>query len=318
MGISVQSRKMLWGRSGNQCSFEACTVELAHEHDPDANAVVIGEEAHIVAQKPDGPRGASPLTRDQRDHYSNLILLCPTHHSLVDSDEAMFPVAKLLEMKAVHEASVRPSRDGADARAEEQWAQIVDGVTSRLDLGNWDNNFSRFCSGRVVLRASFVSDARETIAWIGRRPWPAGNAKVQNICGEIAHAFNDLLNKFDEHSVVVPRECLEFEAYYKQRWDPENYDRLLKEYLHDLALMEDLALELTRLANWFADEVRRTIDSDYRFEEGYCTLTSALGFGLETRIPKYREDERSQDHPYSNMANFLRVRHARDLTARPN
>lgn len=43
-----------------------------------------GDGAHIVAEKPDGPRGQSPLTPEERAMESNGVWLCPTCHRKVD------------------------------------------------------------------------------------------------------------------------------------------------------------------------------------------------------------------------------------------
>jgi tetratricopeptide (TPR) repeat protein len=68
---------------------------------------LIGEACHIVAQSPSGPRGHSPLTPEQRDHYDNLILLCRNHHKRVDDQENTYTVQRLRDMKAAHEKWVR-------------------------------------------------------------------------------------------------------------------------------------------------------------------------------------------------------------------
>jgi hypothetical protein len=45
-------------------------------------------DAHIFAESPNGPRGDSTLTAEQRSLNQNLILLCNQHHQLIDSDGA--------------------------------------------------------------------------------------------------------------------------------------------------------------------------------------------------------------------------------------
>ncbi|MFW9257403.1 HNH endonuclease [Nostoc sp. CALU 546] len=94
MSIDV---KTLWGRSGNRCAF--CKIELT----PIGSKSTLGEMAHIVAKSPKGPRGQSNLTSEQRDECSNLILLCPTHHTLIDSNPEEWKVEKLKQIKAEHE-----------------------------------------------------------------------------------------------------------------------------------------------------------------------------------------------------------------------
>lgn len=89
--------KILWGRSGNRCAI--CKIELT----PDGEAETIGEIAHIISQSPDGPRGDEELPLEKRNDYSNLILLCPNHHSEIDKRPAFWSTQKLQELKDEHE-----------------------------------------------------------------------------------------------------------------------------------------------------------------------------------------------------------------------
>lgn len=70
---------------------------------PDGSKTTVGEIAHIVARSPAGPRGNNPLPIAERDEYSNLILLCPTHHKIVDENEADWPIEVLQQLKEDHE-----------------------------------------------------------------------------------------------------------------------------------------------------------------------------------------------------------------------
>jgi hypothetical protein len=60
-------------------------------------------DAHIYALSDDGPRGKQGLTEQQRNHQSNLLLLCPTHHTVVDSQHESYPASTLLSWKLSHE-----------------------------------------------------------------------------------------------------------------------------------------------------------------------------------------------------------------------
>lgn len=51
MGIDLKTHKMLWGKSGNRCSFTDCKVELVIDDSESENPSVIDQEAHIVAKK---------------------------------------------------------------------------------------------------------------------------------------------------------------------------------------------------------------------------------------------------------------------------
>jgi len=94
--------KKLWALSGNMCAFPGCNQVLV-----DINEIIIGEMAHIKGERPDSARYDSVMTEDQRNDYSNLILMCPTHHTTIDKDKANYPVKKLLDAKIKHEKTFK-------------------------------------------------------------------------------------------------------------------------------------------------------------------------------------------------------------------
>jgi hypothetical protein len=75
MAIGVRDRKRLWGLSASRCAFPDCRQELVEETSDGQAAVLVGQEAHIVGQSSDGPRGISDLSATERDSYDNLVLL---------------------------------------------------------------------------------------------------------------------------------------------------------------------------------------------------------------------------------------------------
>jgi hypothetical protein len=118
-------------RSGGRCAFPECrrvlTVAAADER-----LVVVGEMAHIIGESPSGPRGESAMPLAERNRYENLVLLCNTHHQLVDSHPKTWPVERLHALKNDHEKWV----DGSLGlgRLEELPAapRVVDTVYSTL------------------------------------------------------------------------------------------------------------------------------------------------------------------------------------------
>jgi hypothetical protein len=63
--------------------------------------------AHIIADKPKGPRGHVTLSKQLKEDISNLMLMCDTHHRLIDKeDEKGHPVERLREMKLKHEKRI--------------------------------------------------------------------------------------------------------------------------------------------------------------------------------------------------------------------
>jgi len=102
MAITSKTRKKLWAKSGNICSFPDCDLELCVE-DSSNNDLTLGEECHVVAKKSDGARGNSDMSSPERDKYKNLILLCSNHHTLIDNDEEEYTVERLHAIKTTHE-----------------------------------------------------------------------------------------------------------------------------------------------------------------------------------------------------------------------
>jgi hypothetical protein len=107
MPMRDQDTKKLWARSGNLCSFPGCGQELA----PDRQANrVIGEEAHIKGEKPRAPRYDANQSDEERNGYSNRILLCPNHHTQIDAEPDVWTVERLLIMKREHERQIVSNR----------------------------------------------------------------------------------------------------------------------------------------------------------------------------------------------------------------
>lgn len=97
--MNMKDVKLLWGRSGNRCAIQDCRIELSTSGDPN----IIGEIAHIIAKNENGPRGKSKLDLNKIDEFNNLILLCPTHHTMIDKDPSHWTIKKLHEIKENHE-----------------------------------------------------------------------------------------------------------------------------------------------------------------------------------------------------------------------
>lgn len=100
MSITPKTRKILWVKAGGRCSIchDQLVTDTMSDGDPPS---VFGEECHIVAHSPGGPRAAE-IT--DPDCYDNLILLCRKHHKQVDDQPEHFTVERLKKIKSEHEA----------------------------------------------------------------------------------------------------------------------------------------------------------------------------------------------------------------------
>lgn len=124
MGITSETRKRLWGRSGNRCA--KCRAELVRPYDDDLPGALIGEEAHIVARSPGGAR-YEPLAPSARDGYDNLILLCANDHTEVDAQPSRYTRESLRALKRRHELWVkaRLHDDGPNTEPDRTLATLM-------------------------------------------------------------------------------------------------------------------------------------------------------------------------------------------------
>jgi len=108
LAIGYRVVRTLWTRAHNQCAFPSCDQTLTEDAvDAKTGAPyvsVLGEQAHIRSPKAGGPRHDPAYPADKLDSYDNLILLCPTHHKLIDDElGAGYSVAVLVKMRRDHE-----------------------------------------------------------------------------------------------------------------------------------------------------------------------------------------------------------------------
>ena len=101
------TRAVIWARASGRCQYPGCNQSLIGDlisGNEDAN---FGFIAHIVAEKPTGPRGHPTRSPSLADDPANLMLLCHKHHKLIDVDELdKHPEQRLLDMKAAHERRI--------------------------------------------------------------------------------------------------------------------------------------------------------------------------------------------------------------------
>ncbi|MCU0873430.1 MAG: hypothetical protein MUE50_13900 [Pirellulaceae bacterium] len=96
--------KLLWGLSAARCAV--CRTGLVAEGTPTDRQVVVGKMGHIYAHSPGGPRPDATKSPDFLRSYENLILVCGTHHDLIDGQRSTYTVEELLRIKQEHEAWV--------------------------------------------------------------------------------------------------------------------------------------------------------------------------------------------------------------------
>ncbi|WP_394530777.1 SAVED domain-containing protein [Priestia aryabhattai] len=102
--VKVQTR--LWGKAAGRCQYEGCNKPLWYDSTTKSefNSSYI---AHIVADRPNGPRGDEVRSKQLSKEISNLMLMCDVHHRLIDRhDVEGHPEDVLVAMKKKQEEKV--------------------------------------------------------------------------------------------------------------------------------------------------------------------------------------------------------------------
>lgn len=131
--ISVPQMKALVAVCGNRCAM--------HDVEPPCTGFslvqggrFLGEIAHIAAAEEGGKRWVAEMSDDERNANENLMILCPNHHTLIDSDEDTYTIEYLKEKKRVHEGA--SSTSGAFEPSEAVLGAIVEKTNQVMTVTN--------------------------------------------------------------------------------------------------------------------------------------------------------------------------------------
>lgn len=118
--ISETVKKKLFALSGNQCCFPECTERVYKLEDE----VLLGEMCHIRAVNPSGARFDVQLSEEEVNSFDNLLVMCPTHHTTIDSNEEKYTADFLLKIKAEHENKFYDNAELFDKTVEKLEGEI--------------------------------------------------------------------------------------------------------------------------------------------------------------------------------------------------
>lgn len=312
MTITTKTMKMLWGRAAARCSMPSCRKSLVIDETETDDPALIGELAHMVAESENGPRGHSALTIEERNRYSNLILLCRNHHREIDEQPGQWPVTRLEQTKQDHEiwvASFAPGFDESKVRDDVIYAGYIDEWAKLCHLDEWTNWSSGLLShGQPSIDKQVRDDLGELSKWAIKRIWPKRYPKLEEAMENFAHVLNSFLKTFDKHAIKHgDDELMTKKFYHIDEYNEERYNILLDQYNYHVDLVEDLMLELTRAANLVCDEVRQHISANYRLKEGRVSVLSGPHMDMSWRetVVEYSNEEKDKRHPFPGLDLFL-------------
>jgi hypothetical protein len=116
--IPEKESKALIALSGGVCAFPGCPKRLVEPGNASDDAAFLGEMAHIIADSRQGPRGVSPMSDEDRDKHTNLVLLCGDHHTIIDDQPRTYSVSVLRRINEDHEGWIRRATSGSATGSE--------------------------------------------------------------------------------------------------------------------------------------------------------------------------------------------------------
>lgn len=95
------TRMKLFAHSAGYCQNPECMRELFVDVGDDE--IHVAEMAHVVAASVVGPRASDELSDDELAQYDNLILLCPTCHTIIDKAPERYSDTTVHSWKLTHD-----------------------------------------------------------------------------------------------------------------------------------------------------------------------------------------------------------------------
>ena len=110
--VSDKTRLILWTRAAGRCQYEGCNKLLLGDIISGKEALNTAYVAHIVARQPKFVRGDPERSPQLADDIRNVMLLCDSHHRLIDREAPDdHPEERLLRMKQIHEDRIAAVTD---------------------------------------------------------------------------------------------------------------------------------------------------------------------------------------------------------------
>lgn len=293
MAIDGKDIKLLWGKAANRCSMPNCRRPLVAPADNLPSTVIVGEMAHIIGEKnsPKSPRGISKLPITERNLYTNLILLCAHHHTIIDKDEKNWPIEKLHSIKREHELWVE-QKLGEGVNPELQiYHDFIDRVVIALNLEQWE--WTCDCLFRQIMHVDFPEGIYQLCFDIFRIPLPGQNLDFEESLKNLITRSRTYLDHYMSDSAITPGDPrIMNRKRYKDvpegNW--EESDRLLKEYELWKRNCTMLLFNLVKAINDFAGAVRAHFRPAFFMRQGHFCVHDFMGLGESLKETWYLPD----------------------------
>lgn len=296
--IKEKDLKLLWSRSGNRCAFASCRTELTIDSPASPGSFPLGEQAHIVGEAEAGPRGNSDLPINERNSYFNLILLCPNHHTVIDKDADAYTVKGLHEIKETHELWVRETLGPPENPSDLIYASLIDHAVEACQLERWNAWASLASSTSSFWEGEAPDRLHDFRARIMAAIWPGALLELEcslDRLSEVCFKASDTFTLHAEH--YSGTKFLRAVSFYRQeKPGSDEYVKALEDFGAWTKQCDELIVEATKAANWFAEVVRRDFDPLFFAVEGKFLLTTGPyeDLSYRTDLPEYTAAEKQR------------------------
>jgi hypothetical protein len=207
--ISNKDQKVLWARAAGRCSMPECRKKLTLNKVDENESITLGEMCHIVGEKDseDSPRGKSKMALEDRDTYSNLILLCAYHHTIIDKNEKAWPIEILHKIKDEHEQWIEESLESNKLAPDELlYSETIDLLTSVLQLEKWDWFIDN--AVRQLVHRDFIYAGDTIQERLLAIDWPTTKPELENAIKSMMQSYLNYIFQFLDGA--APRERGDF------------------------------------------------------------------------------------------------------------
>lgn len=162
--FSTKTKENLARRVAYRCSFPGCgRITIGAGHKNSSDVVNLGEEAHINAASPQGPRFDPLMTFDQRTSIDNGIWMCRSHAKLIDADFHNYSALTIKQWKKIAEEKTFDLLETLEKEKVEIPTTFIsighnivfEGVWSSANENIWEFNVKNFVIGNMDLLKKF-------------------------------------------------------------------------------------------------------------------------------------------------------------------
>ncbi len=290
--------KVLWGRAAGRCAV--CRTKLTQDAKLANKSFPLGEHAHIVGEKSGSARSDSILSDEERDGYTNRILLCPNDHTAIDKNETDWPVERLHMVKADHELWVeltlttdRTVRDEANALI---YSHVIDAVTERLRLAE----FADWASGILEPYWRWPLDIWDGVEATRRgiyvTDWPGAIPELEVALDRATWELQEATAMFTKYSELDEGDFIARRWYKATLHPPDVYDRLDSDFWLWSDTLEQRVIEATKALNWARETWRREGNPMWLATQGWFSLVIHPDASLRYSYakPHYTDEEKAE------------------------